>query len=267
LGTFFIIAMHRIIEDHEVISITHPVDGNFILKLRSPVEIPLIKPGNFAEIQIENAPDVFLRRPFSILNLNYKEKWISFYVKAIGKGSKKLGELKKGEKVNLIYPLGNSFTLENKYRKALIVAGGSGLAPFILLGKELQKNKIQVTYLLGGKSKKDILFTDEFSKFGDVIITTEDGTLGEKGFVTNHSVFSSSKFDFDKMFTCGPEAMMKAVAKIAADKGIECEVSLENMMACGFGICLCCVTPTIEGNKRVCWEGPVFNSNYLKWQI
>jgi dihydroorotate dehydrogenase electron transfer subunit len=149
----------------------------------------------------------------------------------------------------------------------LIVAGGSGLAPFVLLGKGLRKNNVQITYLLGGKSKKDIQLTEEFKKYGNVLITTEDGTAGEKGYVTDHSVFKTGNTDFSKIFTCGPEPMMKAVAKIANNKSIECEVSLENIMACGLGICLCCVTPTIEGNKRVCWEGPVFNSNYLKWQI
>jgi dihydroorotate dehydrogenase electron transfer subunit len=259
--------MNRVIADHEVISNDCPIEGNYILKLKSPLSIPDIKPGNFAEILIENTADVFLRRPFSILDVDHLENTISFYIKAIGKGSRKLGELVKGDNVNLIYPLGNSFTITENLRKVLIVAGGSGIAPFILLGKELQKRNIKITYLLGGKSKKDILLTGEFSGYGEILTTTEDGTKGEKGFVTHHSVFSSSNFEFDKIYTCGPEPMMKAVAGIAAEKGIECEVSLENMMACGFGICLCCVTPTVEGNKRVCWEGPVFNSNYLKWQI
>jgi dihydroorotate dehydrogenase electron transfer subunit len=259
--------MRKVIADHEVISLTCPVDDNYILQLKSPVEIPNIKSGNFAEILVPDTNDVFLRRPFSILDVDYENRYISFFVKAIGKGSKKLGKLKKGDKLNLIYPLGNSFNLPASKSKVLIVAGGSGIAPFILLGKELLKNNIKTTFLIGGKSKKDILLIDEFSKYGEVLITTEDGSLGEKGLVTHHPVFSSSINSFDKIFSCGPEPMMKAVAKIANDKGIECEVSLENMMACGFGICLCCVTPTIEGNKRVCWEGPVFSSNYLKWQI
>jgi len=266
-GLFFKIDMSKVIADHKVISIKVPAYGNYILRLKSPVEIPTIKPGNFAEILIENSQDVFLRRPFSILDVNYEERWISFYVKIIGKGTQQLGKVKEADKVNLIYPLGNSFSFPENNRKVLIVAGGSGIAPFILLGKELRKKNIKVTYLIGGKSKKDILLTDEFSKYGEVLVTTEDSSLGEKGFVTHHSIFQSPDFNFDKIYGCGPEPMMKAIAKIASDRETECEVSLENMMACGFGICLCCVTPTQEGNKRVCWEGPVFNSNYLKWQI
>ena len=95
-------------------------------------------------------------------------------------------------------------------------------------------------------------------------VTTEDATLGEKGFVTNHSVLSD---DFDKIYTCGPTPMMKAVARYANEKGIDCEASLENMMACGLGACLCCVEKTTEGNLCVCKEGPVFNIKRLLWQI
>lgn len=260
------VSSQKVVADHEVISTEYPAEGSFILKLMAPQAIPEIKPGNFAEILVENTTDVFLRRPFSILDVNHEKRWISFFIKANGKGSTKLGNLNPGEKVNLIYPLGNSFSLPESNGKVLIVAGGSGLAPFILLGRELKKHNIGITYLLGAKTKRDILLTEEFSKYGEVLITTEDGSLGEKGFVTDHSIFKSDQ-TYNKIYTCGPEPMMKAVARIASQKGIECEVSLENMMACGFGICLCCVTPTVEGNKRVCWEGPVFNSNYLKWQI
>lgn len=257
--------MSKLVADHTVVDIHYPVEGNYIIRLQSPVEIPNIRPGNFAEIQINNSPEVFLRRPFSILDVDYEKRIISFYVKIIGKGTKQLGDSKKGEKVNIIYPLGNSFGLPESGKKVLIVGGGSGIAPFILLGKELQKNNNTVTFLMGGRSKKDILLTEEFSKYGEVIATTEDGSHGEKGLVTNHSVFNS--LDVDKIYTCGPDPMMKAIGKIAVQKNIECEVSLENTMACGFGVCLCCVTATEEGNKRVCVEGPVFNVNYLKWQI
>ncbi len=258
--------MQKIIEDHKLIKIDNPVPGNYILTLESPVEIPHILPGNFAEIKVPDAPDVLLRRHFSILDVDYDKRLIRFYVKAIGKGTQKLGSLAPGTKVSLIYPLGNSFKLPKPGESVLIIGGGSGIAPFILLGKALQKNNNEVTFLIGGRSKKDILLTEEFSEYGKVLMTTEDGSAGETGLVTNHSVFNPENFSFNKIYTCGPDPMMKAVGRIAIKAGIDCEASLENMMACGFGICLCCVTPTKEGNKRVCWEGPVFNVNYLKWQ-
>ncbi|MFU8842548.1 MAG: dihydroorotate dehydrogenase electron transfer subunit [Bacteroidales bacterium] len=258
--------MFRIIENHIVVKVESPAAGNFIISLRSPVEIPEIMPGNFAEIQVPDAPDVFLRRPFSILDVDYGNRLISFYVKAIGKGTRKLGALETGKQVHLIYPLGNSFTLPEKGKKVLIVAGGSGIAPFILLAKELRKNENEITFLLGARTANEVILKEAFAKYGMVCITTEDGSDGEKGLVTHHSLFTGEQFPFDKVYACGPDPMMKAVATLARNKGADCEVSLENMMGCGFGVCLCCVTPTIEGNKRVCWEGPVFNSSYLTWQ-
>lgn len=257
--------MRKIVEDHQIVDIQYPVEGNYIITFKSPVEIPPILPGHFAEIHIENNPNVFLRRPFSILDVDYQKREISFYVKVIGKGTKQLGEYKVGDTVNLIYPLGNSFSIPEKAKNVLIVGGGSGIAPFILLGKALKKKNISTTFLLGGRSKKDILLTNEFARYGEVFATTEDGSFGEKGLVTQHSIFTSSQFNYDKIFTCGPDPMMKAVGKIAQEKEVDCDVSLENMMACGFGICLCCVTATHSGNKRVCLEGPVFNVNSLKW--
>ncbi|MCB0804995.1 MAG: dihydroorotate dehydrogenase electron transfer subunit [Bacteroidales bacterium] len=258
--------MQKIVENHEVIETVHLNENSYVLRLKSPVEIPEIHPGNFAEIQVPDTMGVFLRRPFSILDVNYKNREISFYIKAIGSGTQKLGELQPGMQVNLIYPLGNRYTIPQGLKRALIVGGGTGIAPFILLGKELKEKGIETTFLIGGRTSKDILLTDKFSEYGTIEVTTEDGSMGEKGFVTSHSLFNRNDFPFEYVYTCGPDAMMKAVGHLVTQKGVVCEASLENMMACGYGICLCCVTPTVEGNKRVCYEGPVFNVSYLKWQ-
>ncbi|PLW97442.1 MAG: dihydroorotate dehydrogenase electron transfer subunit [Marinilabiliales bacterium] len=236
---------------------------NYILTLKTTDTIAEIKPGNFAELKIPNAPDVFLRRPLSVLDVDHDENTISFYVKIIGKGTEKLGKLRGGDKVNVIYPLGNSFSI-NGTNKALLVGGGSGIAPFILLGRELKQKGVEITFLIGARTKEDVLLTNEFKKLGDVLVTTEDGTMGQTGLVTHHSVFSE-EFQFDKIYTCGPDPMMKAIAEIAVEKGVDCEASLENMMACGFGACLCCVVETHGGNKCVCTEGPVFNTKDLAW--
>lgn len=259
--------MNKVVADHTLIKVESPVEDNYIIHLVSDDRIPEIRPGNFAEIQVPDAPDVFLRRPFSILDVDYTKNQISFYVKSIGKGTRKLGALKPGQKVNIIYPLGNHYSIDENLKNVLIVGGGSGIAPFILLGKALKERNINATFLIGARSKKDILLTDEFKKYGDVLATTEDGTFGERGLVTQHSIFKNQLSTFDKIYTCGPDPMMHAVGKIAMQEGIVCEASLENMMACGFGVCLCCVTPTHEGNKRVCIEGPVFNVKDLSWQI
>lgn len=238
-------------------------DSSYIVVLESSEPIPEIKPGNFAELEVPNASDVFLRRPISVLDVNHEHNTLSFYIKVIGKGTKKLGELTIGQQLSIIYPLGNSFSA-TKSRNALIVGGGSGIAPFILLGRALKKNNVDVTFLFGARTANEIVLTEEFSKYGKVIATTEDGSFGEKGLVTQHSVFKDN-FPFDVIYTCGPDPMMKAIAKIAEEKNVDCEASLENMMACGFGACLCCVTETTSGNLCVCTEGPVFNTKVLKW--
>lgn len=238
-------------------------ESSYIIILESSEPIPEIKPGNFAELEVPNAADVFLRRPISVLDVDHDQNTLSFYIKVIGKGTKKLGELNIGQQLSIIYPLGNSFN-PTKSKNALIVGGGSGIAPFILLGRELKKNNVNVTFLFGARTSNEIVLTDEFSKYGKVVATTEDGTKGEKGLVTQHSIFKND-FPFDVIYTCGPDPMMKAIAKIAEEKNVDCEASLENMMACGFGACLCCVTETTSGNLCVCTEGPVFNTKVLKW--
>ncbi len=236
---------------------------NYILTLIADEYIESVSPGNFAEIKIPDVCDIFLRRPISIFSVNSNQNTISFYIKAIGKGTHKLGNLTVGTNVNIVYPLGNSFSVLNQ-KNVLIVGGGSGIAPFMMLAKRLKNINTHITFLIGARSKSDVLLTEEFSKFGDVLITTEDGSLGEQGFVTDHSIFSYP-LNFDYVYTCGPNPMMKAIAKIAKQSDIVCEASLENMMACGIGACLCCVTPTSTGNSCVCTDGPVFNTKELQW--
>ncbi len=239
-------------------------EDSYILELNLPDEIPYLLPGQFAEIRVDGCPEVFLRRPFSILDVDYETRQLQFFIKRAGQGTKRLGELEPGSPLNIIYPLGNHFGIPEK-GKTLIVGGGSGIAPFILLGRELQKKGIKMTFLLGGGGRKDILLTDRLAPLGEILITTEDGSLGEKGWVTQHSLFQTGNFNFEKIYACGPEPMMKAVAAIAAIRNLPCEVSLENLMACGFGVCLCCTVETSEGNQCVCTEGPVFNPKNLKW--
>jgi len=236
----------------------------FIIEVEAPGTLPDIQPGNFAEILITNSPKVFLRRPFSVYDVNPDQNKLSFFIKVIGEGTRLLGEIRQGEQLSLIYPLGNAFSVPASGH-VLIVAGGSGVAPFILYGKELRKNKVKATFLFGARTADEIVLTEQFRSLGEVFITTEDGSMGEKGLVTQHSLFRNGHLPFDFMVTCGPDPMMKAVAKIAQAQGIACEASLENTMACGFGACLCCITPTTRGNLCVCTDGPVFNVNDLRW--
>jgi dihydroorotate dehydrogenase electron transfer subunit len=238
---------------------------NFLIKLSSTESIPKLIPGQFINIEIKNTNEIFLRRPFSVFEVDYKKNTISLIVKILGRGSKKLTEIRKGESLSIIFPLGKGFTYPNINEKILLIGGGSGVAPMLFLAKESGLNRENVSLLLGAKSIEDHVNVDEYNRFGNLYFTTEDGSLGEKGFVTQHSVFRNNLFKYDKIYACGPDAMMKAVAKEAKKAGVFCEVSLENLMACGFGVCLCCIEPTVKGNLCVCTEGPVFNINDLKW--
>lgn len=242
-------------------------DQYFLLILGSDDPLPEMLPGQFVEIKVENAPDTFLRRPISVNYVDYHRNELWLLIQIAGEGTRKLSTLRQGDILNMIIPLGNTFTLpQNKKARLLLVGGGVGIAPMLFLGAYLQnKGDYACTFLLGGRSESNLLQLDEFNKYGRVLTTTEDGTKGEKGFVTDHSILETEKFD--AIYSCGPTPMMKAVAACALRTNTFCEVSLENTMACGFGACLCCVTDTTEGNVCVCSDGPVFNITKLKWQI
>ena len=160
--------------------------------------------------------------------------------------------------------MGNGFTPAVANENILLVGGGVGVAPLLYMGAKMKESGIEPTFLLGARSAKDLLMLDIFKRFGRVFVTTEDGSEGEKGFVTNHSLLQQEQFD--RISTCGPTPMMKAVARFARQNGVDCEVSLENLMACGLGACLCCVEKTVDGNLCVCKDGPVFNIQRLLWQ-
>ncbi|MDR0506275.1 MAG: dihydroorotate dehydrogenase electron transfer subunit [Dysgonamonadaceae bacterium] len=237
-----------------------------LLKLTVNEAIPEMFPGQFVNIRIDNS--VFLRRPISIHFVDRVKNELWLLVQIVGNGTRKLSEAKSGDILNMIYPLGNHFFIpgsEFKNKKLLLVGGGVGIAPLLYLGDFLKEKGLQPTFLLGARSKNDLLQIKEFAKRGEVHVTTENGDFGEKGFVTNHSILTQENIDF--IYTCGPKPMMLAVAKYARERAIPCEVSLENTMACGIGACLCCVEKTLKGNACVCTEGPVFNINQLSWQI
>lgn len=254
----------RAIEDLKVVKNIRINPRHFLLELVASDELPEIFPGQFVQALVENSPGTFLRRPFSIHSVNYGENTFRLLIQIKGDGTRKLSHLKTGEKLNLIYPLGNSFTLHDG-PEVLLIGGGCGTAPLLFLAQYLAKNSFKPTILTGWKSHKDIFEMEEYQQFGRVLITTEDGSEGEKGIVTDHSVFRNPDQKYRFIYCCGPDPMMRAVAKIAKTQGLGCEVSLENTMACGFGACLCCVTPTLHGNQRVCMEGPVFRTSELGW--
>jgi len=236
-----------------------------LIKLTDDQKLPEMLPGQFVEVRVDGSPNTFLRRPISINFVDREKNELWLLIATVGDGTRQLAKLHPGDLLNCILPLGNGFCAEGGPSVPLLIGGGVGVAPLLYLGAELAKNGIKPTFLLGARTKNDLLLLDEFKKYGRVVITTEDGSEGEKGFVTNHSLLQQERFD--RIFTCGPTPMMKAVARYAKQADIPCEVSLENLMACGLGACLCCVEKTVDGNLCVCKDGPVFNINQLLWQV
>ena len=237
-----------------------------LLKLTSDNILPGMMPGQFVQVRVDNSPKTFLRRPISINYVDRENNQLWLLIQLVGEGTHKLAEANKGDIINLMLPLGNGFTIpeDNKDQKLLLVGGGVGTAPMLYLGAYLKGLGFKPYFLLRARSKNDLLQLDRFEELGQTFMTTEDGSLGEKGFVTNHSILKDVRFDH--IYTCGPKPMMMAVAKFASANSISCEVSLENTMACGIGACLCCVEKLKdEHHVCVCTEGPVFNINKLSW--
>ena len=239
-------------------------DQYFLLILTSNNPLPDMNPGQFAELRVDNSANTFLRRPISINLIDKAKNEVWLLVQIVGEGTAKLAQLVSGDILNCILPLGNTFSVpHDKKSRCLLVGGGVGTAPMLFLGARLNEMGITCDFLLGARTEAFLVEKDEFLRYGEVFYTTEDGSAGEKGYVTDHSVLNER--EYDAVYTCGPTPMMKAVAEMAKRKAVFCEVSLENTMACGFGACLCCVTDTTEGHLCVCTEGPVFNITKLKW--
>ena len=227
-------------------------------------ELPDMKPGQFVQVEVADSKTTYLRRPISINFVDRSSNSLWLLVRKAGEGTRHLAAAEVGKTINVILPLGRGFGIDDVAgKKVLLVGGGVGVAPLLYLGAKLREQGVMPDFLLGARSAKDLLQLDDFAKTGNVFTSTEDGSHGEKGLVTTNSVFDRA---YDKIFCCGPMPMMKAVAAVARQKGIDCEVSLENKMACGIGACLCCVEKKNDGhNVCVCTDGPVFNINELPW--
>lgn len=251
----FIITSNEALNDKTYLLKVSPVDGETLQE---------VYPGQFVQILIADSSALFLRRPISINYIDKATNEMWLLVQNVGKGTSKITEMKVGEELNLLFPLGNKFTMPQPNQRVLLIGGGVGTAPIFFLGTRLQEKGFKPEFLLGGRSSSDITQLADFEKTGTVHITTEDGSLGVKGLVTHHPILKET--NIDRIYTCGPKPMMIAIAQHAKGNEIVCEASLENHMPCGFGVCLCCVEKTKErGNVCVCTEGPVFNINELQW--
>ncbi len=259
--------MKKYILDLKLTRVVRLHERYVLLQATDPLApLPEMIPGQFAQLRVDGSKETFLRRPISIHYVDQSVNEVWFLVQIVGEGTRALSRLKSGDTLNVILPLGNGFSMPDSVdEKVLLVGGGVGVAPLLYLGARIREMGAEPTFLLGARSQSDLLQLEAFRRVGRVFVTTEDATAGEPGFVTQHSLLQNERFS--RICVCGPKPMMVAVARYAKSVSTPCEVSLENMMACGLGACLCCVEDTDQGNVCVCKEGPVFNINQLKWQI
>lgn len=221
------------------------------------------KPGQFIDVYV-NDDSKLLPRPISICEV--KDDSLRIVYRVVGGGTKIMSTYKEGDEIQIIGPLGNGFDMKDG--KAILVGGGIGIPPMVELAKNLSEKigKENVISVMGYRD--EIFLVDELEQFSTVVIATEDGSTGTKGTVID--ALNENGVDGDVLYACGPIPMLKALKDWANEKGIECQISLEERMACGIGACLACVCKTKEKdehsnvcNKRICKDGPVFDANEI----
>jgi dihydroorotate dehydrogenase electron transfer subunit len=255
--TTTVIENRQIIKDH------------FLITLENPLE-ETIEPGRFFMISPGRAFDPLLRRPLSIHRISNNH--IQFLYKMVGRGTVLLSEMKNGDSISIMGPLGRPFPIR-RVKNVILIAGGIGIAPIIpLMDRFLSLNRWRGKVMLfyGVRGKRDLLLMDEITQTGiDLVISTDDGSFGKRGDIVSVLSRYLHNFSFqDSIFyACGPRPMLKSLAKLMKRYKFNCYVSMEENMACGIGICMGCSIMTVKGYKRVCREGPVFSYEEIQWDL
>ena len=245
-----------------VVSNEQIADKIFRIELQGGIVKEMNTPGQFVNIKVSNSYEFLLRRPISICEINKEKNTFVMVYRADGAGTKKISQLKKGEEVDVLGPLGKGYDVYTlkEGQTALLVGGGIGVPPLYELAKQFKNEGIKTIHILGFNNEKDVFYEDKFSELGRTYVATADGTYGEKGFVTD--VIKKYDIEYDKYFSCGPFAMLKALTTMDEEKiGY---ISLEERMACGVGACYACVCEKQDGSiSRVCYDGPVYESTEI----
>lgn len=231
-----------------------------------------IKPGQFVHMSIPTLPNHILRRPFSIYAVDAEHDRVEILYQAVGAGTAEMTKWLPGQRCTMIGPIGRGWTAPERASRVLLVGAGVGAAPLFMLYEELAARGLDVEVVLGATSASALVCKDRYcSVCGcEPNISTDDGTLGYKGFCTEVAAdlidaAAAAGDPFDQVYVCGPEPVMRIVSAKCADAGLPCQVSLEKRMACGIGACLSCVVNTTSGKKRSCVDGPVFDAKEVLW--
>ena len=213
----------------------------------------ITRPGQFINIKV---PDKYLRRPISVCDFDADS--VTVIYKVVGEGTKIMSEMEKGISLDVLTGLGNGFDIGKSGDRPLLIGGGVGVPPLYNLAKKLKDEGKTVTVILGFNTSDEVFLKEEFEKIATVYLTTADGSEGQKGFVTD----AMDGIDYDYIYTCGPQAMLRAVYDKAKAGG---QFSFEERMGCGFGACMGCSCKTKYGAKRICKDGPVLEKEEIIW--
>ena len=247
------------------------LDGLYKFSVGAKEIVDIAKPGNFVEIRINENLAPFLRRPISIYNMDKEKGILEFIFQVKGKGTELLSKKEEGDLIDIIGPLGSgTFKFEGK-KNIAIIGGGIGIFPLYELAKQAKELGINIHTYIGFRNKELVTLEKEFEVVStNLTITTDDGSYKEKGFAINFLAEDLEKEKFDCIYSCGPLPMLRAVKKLAEEKGIPCQISLEERMGCGLGVCLGCAVKTAGSPKEspeyvhVCKAGPVFDSKLVQ---
>jgi dihydroorotate dehydrogenase electron transfer subunit len=247
-----------------------------VLALAAPEIAVEARPGQFVMVKPSEACDPLLRRPFSVFEIlrdGGRVTGLSLLSKRVGPSTRRLFDAEPGERIRCLGPLGRPFTPVDPPARAWMVAGGVGLAPFATLAEALRRRGAATRLYYGGRSAADLFHLDWFEGLGvELSLATEDGSRGEPGRVTAplERDLRAARPGALVLYACGPEAMLAAVARLAAASDRPCQVSVERVMGCGIGGCYSCVIPVREGNRshfvRSCLAGPVFDGATIDWE-
>ena len=236
------------------ISDNAPLNGRYARLVLTGDTSAIKAPGQFVDLSL---PGFFLRRPFSVCD--WDEKAFTLIYETVGQGTRSMRELPLGAELDVLSGLGNGFDLSSSGEEPLLIGGGSGVSPLLGLARRLLAEGRKPRVILGFNSREELILLEDFHALGlSPTVTTADGSFGIPGYVTEAMDLPHSFF-----YTCGPEAMMRAVAQKSPERG---QLSFDARMGCGFGACMGCTRMTVSGPKRVCRDGPVFGKEEIVWE-
>ncbi|MEF9925221.1 MAG: dihydroorotate dehydrogenase electron transfer subunit [Eggerthellaceae bacterium] len=239
----------------------------YLMRATLPRIAASIAPGQFIHLQLPGAQEHILRRPFSVYCTDVAAGSVEILYQEVGFGTQYMSTLAEGTSFEAIGPVGRGWQVPAAAKRILLVAGGVGAAPLFLLAQQQCAAGVQVDVVLGAQTAAALVCKDRYGALASVGLScaTDDGSFGHAGFCTGLVQQNIGEHLYDYLACCGPEPLMRIVAKCAVDDGIPAQVSLERRMACGVGACLSCVVDTHSGKKRACVDGPVFDAQEVVW--